>query len=96
MAKARKTTKPRNARQRQPDSAYFLKIVMYMVVGAQWVRLVNPSFTEQIPIPVGLIIGILFASHEHFKLDRKIEFAVLLVASFVGFWSQVGLYITSL
>jgi hypothetical protein len=76
------------------DSVYLLKLVLYLIVGAQWIRLENTAGTTQIPIPIGLIIGFLFASHDHFKIDRKIEYAVLLVAMFVGFWSQVGIYIT--
>ena len=76
------------------DSVYLLKLVLYLIVGAQWIRFVNSSGTTQIPIPIGLIVGFLFAAHDHFKIDRKIEYAVLLVAMFVGFWSQVGIYIT--
>lgn len=73
---------------------YLLKLVLYLIVGAQWIRLENTTGTTQVPIPIGLIIGVLFAAHDHFKIDRKIEYAVLLVAMFVGFWSQVGVYIT--
>lgn len=76
------------------DSVYLLKLVLYLIVGAQWIRVVNQSGTAQIPIPIGLIVGFLFAAHDHFKIDRKIEYAVLLIAMFVGFWSQVGIYIT--
>lgn len=78
------------------DGVYILKIVMYLVVGAQWVRLVNPELTQQIPLPVGLMVGGFFASHEHFQIDRKIEFAILMLACFVGFWSQTGLLIAIL
>ena len=76
------------------DSVYLLKLVLYLIVGAQWIRFENVAGTTQIPIPIGLIIGILFAAHDHFRIDRKIEFAILLIAMFVGFWSQVGVYIT--
>lgn len=76
------------------DSVYLLKIVLYLIVGAQWIRFVNTSGTTQIPIPIGLIVGFVFASHDHFKIDRRIEYAILLIAMFVGFWSQVGIYIT--
>ena len=75
------------------DGVYILKIVMYLVVGSQWVRLVDPALTQQIPIPFGLLLGGFFAMHEHFKIDRKIEFAILLMASFMGFWSQNGIVI---
>lgn len=74
------------------DSVYTLKLVMYLIIGTLWVR-VNHSGSS-IPVPVGLIIGALFAMHDHFKIDRKIEYAVLLVAMLVGFWSQIGLLIS--
>ena len=93
--KVKKKTRTQ-ARLAEPDSAFLLKIVLYMIIGSQWVRLVNPEYTSQIPIPLGFIIGVLFATHEHFKIDRKIEYAVLLVAMFVGFWVQTGLYVTIL
>lgn len=76
------------------DSTYVLKLVLYLIIGAQWIRLENVTGTTQIPIPIGLVIGLLFVMHDHFKIDRKIEYAILLVAMFVGFWTQVGVYIT--
>ncbi len=69
---------------------------MYLVVGAQWLYVVNPAGTRQIPLPIGLLIGGAFALHEHFQIDRKIEFAVLLIACFIGFWSQTGLFVAVL
>jgi uncharacterized transporter YbjL len=75
------------------DSVYLLKLVLYMVVGAQWLKIETKS-GGQIPIPVGALIGVLFAAHEHFKIDRKIEYAVLLIAMFIGFWVPVGLVLS--
>ncbi len=76
----------------EPDSAYFLKLVMYLIVGSQWLR--SESVPDwRVPIPLGLIIGLLFASHDHFAIDRKIEFAVLLVATFIAFWLPMGVII---
>ena len=77
----------------EADSTYFLKLVMYIIVGSIWVKITKDG-TTQFPIPVGLIVGLLFASHEHFKADRKIEYAILLIAMFVGFWAPIGLYIS--
>jgi hypothetical protein len=88
--------KKKSRNRNEPDSAFILKLVMYMIVGAQWVRVVNPSLTKEVPLPVGLVIGLVFAMHDHFRLDRKIEYAILLVAMLVGFWSQAGIYITVL
>lgn len=78
------------------DGIYVLKIVMYLIVGSQWVRLTDPDMTKQIPLPLGLLIGAVFAAHDHFQIDRKIEFAIILLACFVGFWSQMGLFISIL
>ncbi len=76
------------------DSVYFLKLVIYLIIGGQWIRFVNPQLTRVIPLPIGLIIGLLIASHDHFKIDRKIEYAVLLVAMLIGYATQAGIYIT--
>lgn len=80
----------------ESDYTYFLKLVMYTIVGSQWLFLVDPGLTKQIPLPIGVILGITFARHEHFQLDRKVEYAVLITACFVGFWSHVGVYINIL
>lgn len=92
MAKTNRRKK--SASGHELDSTYVLKLVLYLVVGAQWIRFENPAGTTQIPIPIGLIIGLLFVMHDHFKIDRKIEYAILLIAMFVGFWGQIGIYIT--
>ena len=84
--------KKKQKRVKETDSAYFLKMVMYLIVGSQWLRIESlPEWS--VPIPLGLLIGIWFASHDHFKIDRKIEFAVLLVATVVSFWLPVGIVI---
>lgn len=71
------------------DSTYFLKLVLYLILGSLWLRIDTGQMV--IPIPVGLVLGLVFASHEHFKVDRKIEYAILLVAMFVGLWLPIGL-----
>lgn len=86
MAKSKTKT------SKESDSAYFLKLVLYLILGSLWVK-VSRGDASQLPLPIGLIIGLLFARHEHFQIDRKIEYALLLVATFVGFWLPIGLYI---
>ncbi|HUS26495.1 MAG TPA: hypothetical protein VMY99_04055 [Nevskiaceae bacterium] len=77
----------------EPDGSYLLKLVLYVIVGSLWLRITTRANT-QIPVPAGLIIGLLFASHEHFRIDRKIEYAVLLVAMLMGYLVPAyGLYI---
>ena len=76
------------------DSAYILKLVLYLIIGSQWVFVVDQDLNRQIPLPVGFVVGLFFASHDHFKIDRKIEYAILLVAMLVGFWSNSGWYVS--
>ena len=79
--------------KRESDGTYLLKLVLYLMIGAQLLRITTASGTE-IPLPLGLLVGAVFALHEHFQIDRKIEYAILLVAMLIGFWTQAGLYIT--
>lgn len=86
MAKAKTKNSRRPARE--SDSTYFLKLVLFFVCGAQWLFL-----KSTVPLPLGLAVGLLFASHEHFQIDRKIEYAILLVAAALGIWLHAGLQI---
>lgn len=87
----KKTKKRVNKKVDESDSVYFLKLVLYLVIGSQWLWIM-PSEDSRIPIPIGLILGLGFAMHDHFKLDRKIEFALLLIAAMVGYLAHVGMY----
>jgi hypothetical protein len=80
-------------KKQELDSVYVLKLVLYLIIGFQWLRIETSSGSE-IPIPIGALIGLIFAAHEHFMLDRKIEYAVLLIAMLVGFWVPVGLVVS--
>ena len=87
---AKKKNKP--ATKKSGDDAYLLKLVMYLIIASQWLR-ITKGVDWQLPLAYGAIIALLFARHEHFKTDRKIEYAVIIVAMFVGFWVPVGLSI---
>ncbi len=82
-------TASRAESMREPDSVYILKLVLYLIIGSQWIRITKG--TLQIPLPIGLIIGIFFARMERFQIDRKIEYAILLLSMFIGFWLPIGI-----
>lgn len=75
------------------DRVYILKTILYLIIGAQWLK-IQTKGNVQIPIPVGALIGLIFAYHEHFQMDRKVEYAILIVAMFVGFWVPLGAVLT--
>jgi hypothetical protein len=93
MAKTKKRTTKSKAVAVEPDGAFFLKLVLYLIVGSQWLDFERAGTNTVIPVPVGLLVGLLFAMHDHFQIDRKIEYALLLIAMFVGFWAQIGLIV---
>jgi hypothetical protein len=63
----------------ETDNAYFLKILVYFVLGTIWIKV-----NGYVVFPVGLLLGVIIAQHEHFVIDRKIEYAVLIVAAVLG------------
>jgi hypothetical protein len=87
-----KTKKKQTSGDQELDGVYLLKLALYVILGSLWVK-ISHGGNLNIPIPVGLIVGLIFASHEHFRIDRKIEYAVLLVAMMVGYFAPYGLYI---
>lgn len=79
-------------RQSRLTDNYFLKFVVILILGCLWIKIGRPN-EWQVPIPLGLIVGTYLISKDKLKIDRKIEYAVLLVAMLVGFWAPIGLYI---
>jgi hypothetical protein len=86
-----KTKKQSNS---EPDSVYFLKLVLYVVLGSFWLKFASPLQIGDFLLhgfPLGLIIGLIFASHDHFKVDRKIEYAILILVTIVTFFLPAGI-----
>ncbi len=87
-----KVKRTRRAAPQNTDGIYFLKLVMYLILGSFWLKITDGQ-SVQIPIPLGFMLGLVFAAHDNVQLDRKIGFAILLVAMLVGFWAPFGIYI---
>ncbi len=73
MAKSKKPLAP------EADSIYFLKILIYFVLGTVWVK-----YNGYVVFPVGLIFGVVLAQKDHFAIDRKVEYAILIISAVVG------------
>ena len=89
MVKNKKSKAQARTVPQTTDNIYILKLVLYLIIGSQWLRITKGTVT--VPIPIGLAIGVLFARMDRFAIDRKIEYAVLLVSMFIGFWLPLGL-----
>ncbi|HVE80631.1 MAG TPA: hypothetical protein VNA68_00600 [Candidatus Dormibacteraeota bacterium] len=70
------------------DSIYFLKILLYFIIGSVWF-----AFNEARLLPFGLILGLLAVRHEKLQIDRKIEYAILVIASLLGLFG-IGITVT--
>lgn len=91
MAKQKTTQK---TLKDEPDSLYFLKLVLYVLLGSFWLKFSTPLQIGDFALyafPVGLLFGLLFASHEHFQIDRKVEYAILLVMTIISLFLPVGI-----
>lgn len=78
----------------EADSTYFLKLVLYIVLGAMWISFKNPVELGPFAVhgfPLGLCLGLLFASHDHFQIDRKIEYAILIIMTIITFFLPAGI-----
>ena len=85
----KKQLKNKKSNNAEPDGVYLLKLVLYFILGCLWIQV-----GDLVILPIGLLLGILFASHDHFQIDRKIEFAVLFIASILSFISPIGFVMT--
>lgn len=78
----------------ESDSAYFLKLVLYVILGTFWLKFADPIQVGAFLVngfPLGLIIGLIFASHDHFQVDRKIEYAILIVMTILTYFLPAGI-----
>ena len=73
----------------ESEGTYMLKLALFIIIGSQWLRVTNG--VSVLPVPLGFVIGLIFTTYDHFIIDRKIEYAVLLMAAFIGFWIPMGL-----
>jgi hypothetical protein len=64
---------------RESDNSYFLKILIYFILGTIWIK-----FNGYVVLPLGLILGVVIAQKDHFAIDRKVEYAILIISAVVG------------
>lgn len=80
----------------ESDGTYLLKIVMYVIFGSLWIKFATPVVVAGLTLngmPFGLFIGLLFASHDHFQVDRKIEYAILMLMTILTYFIPAGIVI---
>lgn len=80
----------------EPDSIYFLKLVIYILLGVFWIKFHAPISLGPFifnGFPIGLFIGLYLASRDRFQIDRKIEYAILIIFTLLSYFLPVGIVI---
>jgi len=91
---AKKSTAKPSLTQQGNDGTFLLKIVLYIIVGSIWLRFENPVTLGAFVfngLPIGLIVGLIFASHDHFQIDRKLEYVVLIMVAVLSYFLPIGI-----
>ncbi len=90
---------PSSLRERvfETDSTYFLKLVVFVLLGTFWVKF-DPAFSwlgvYVAAIPVGMLIGfILVRQFEKHQADRKIWYAILLIVTIICYNMPSGIVV---
>ena len=78
----------------ETDSFYILKLILFILLGVIWLRIEVAGATKSVPLPIGFVLGLIFARYEKFQIDRKIEYALLLAAMFISFFLPFGLVVS--
>ena len=74
-------------KNQESDNSYFLKILIYFVLGTIWIK-----YNGYLVLPAGLLLGVAIAQKDHFQIDRKVEYAILLISAVIGLTGW-GLYL---
>lgn len=68
------------------DFVFLVKAALYLLLGTVWI-----AFGGHRLLPIGIIVGFGLSQIEFLRIDRKIEFALLVVGALFGLY---GLGIT--
>ena len=81
----------------EPDSTYFLKLVIVVILGTLWIKFTQPMSWQGIPMngfPFGMLVGLAgIRLLEKNPFDRRIWYAVLIVVGIISFFVPAGIVI---
>ena len=86
-----------NERIYERESVFFLKLVIFILLSALWLRLKDPLIFGPIVIhafPVGLIVALLLVLKiEKYQFNRKIWYSALIIMAILTSFTPVGVMI---
>jgi len=95
-ARNRAASVTRTGRERifESDGTYFLKLVVFVLLGTFWLKFQQPVTWLGLPfsgVPIGLLVGLILVSRfEKYQADRKIWYAILLVVTIISYFVPAG------
>ena len=78
------------------DGSFFLKLVVFVILSALWLRLKNPVEVGGLvvqAIPVGLFIALLVLKLEKYQFNRKIWYVTIIFMAILTSFTPVGVMI---
>lgn len=86
-----------NERVYERESVFFLKLVIFILLSAFWLRLKDPIIVGPMivqAIPLGLIIALLLVLKvEKYQFNRKIWYSALIIMAILTSFTPVGVMI---
>jgi hypothetical protein len=81
----------------ESDGTYFLKLVVFVLLGTLWLKFSQPVTWLGLPfggIPVGFLIGLILVNRfEKLQSDRKIWYAILVVVTIICYFVPAGIVV---
>jgi hypothetical protein len=81
----------------ETDSKYFLKLVVFVLLGTLWLKFSTPVEWLGVPfngLPAGLLVGLLLVhKFEKYQSDRKIWYAILVIVAIICYFVPAGIVI---
>lgn len=81
----------------EADSAYFLKLVVIVLLSTLWIKLLTPVSWQGVPFggfPLGALIAFVGVRlYEKNAVDRKIWFAVIVIVMILSYFVPAGIVI---
>ncbi len=71
----------KNKKIHESDFAFLIKSALYLLLGTVWVGVGTNRW-----LPVGLLIGFICSKIEVLRINRKIEYALLVVGALLGLY----------
>lgn len=80
----------------ETDGVFLLKVILYIVLGTFWIKFGQPlQFGGLVlnGLPVGFLIGMLFAVKEKRQINRKIAYAMLIIITILCYFFPAGIVV---